>query len=165
MIFNYLFVCLFVCLFWPSHVSVEAYMRDLVPRPEMETGPPPLRWEHGVLATGPPGKSQKGILKVQVLPTRRFVFEKVEGRKSRWNSHSYFPYLWQYRRASTQYERKTKRPTLLETLSLPLPLPPGEESLPCMDPVTAIKGASPGASACSHSQCLCSPPPEPFPSV
>lgn len=31
-----------------------------------------------------------------------------------------------------------------------------------MDPMTAIKGASTGASACSHSQCLCSPPTELF---
>ena len=33
-------------------------MWDLAPRPGIETHPRLLHWEYGVLATGPPGKSQ-----------------------------------------------------------------------------------------------------------
>ena len=36
---------------------VAACMWDLVPRPGMEPGPPPLHRQRGVLTTGPPEKS------------------------------------------------------------------------------------------------------------
>ena len=42
--------------------SFHCSMWDLVPQPGIE--PVPLHWEHGVLTTGPPGKSLKNILTV-----------------------------------------------------------------------------------------------------
>ena len=63
-VYNYLFIYLAVGLSCSRRdlrcgmrdLLVAACMRDLFPRPGMNPGP--LHWEHEILPTGPPGKSQ-----------------------------------------------------------------------------------------------------------
>ena len=45
--------------------TLSCGVRDLVPWPSIE--PRPLHWEHGALATGPPGKSLSSVLKLFFL--------------------------------------------------------------------------------------------------
>ena len=55
---SFIFFYLFIWLCWVLVVACELLvhsMWNLVPWPGIE--PRPLHWEHGVLATGPPGKS------------------------------------------------------------------------------------------------------------
>ena len=72
-IFIYLFICLRQVLvathgilvaacgiFSCSMQALSCGMRDLVPDQGSNLGP--LHWEHGVLTTGRPGKSQEGVL-------------------------------------------------------------------------------------------------------
>ena len=55
-----------IFIFWPCHSTC----RILVPQPEIK--PTPLHWEHGVLATTPPGKSWK-LMCFQHLPTHQIL--------------------------------------------------------------------------------------------
>ena len=59
MLYSYLFIFAFICLAVPSlscaHRIFSYSLWDLIPRPGVKPGSPSL--EHGVLATGPPGKS------------------------------------------------------------------------------------------------------------
>ena len=57
--FNFLFILfnLYLILFYLTVLGLCCGMGDLVPRSGIEPGAP-LRWECGVLVTGPPGKSQ-----------------------------------------------------------------------------------------------------------
>ena len=57
-------VCLFFFLIFFIYLAVPGLscsMWDLVP--DQGSNPDPLHWEHGVLATGPPGKSLGVCLK------------------------------------------------------------------------------------------------------
>ena len=51
---------------WLHYLSYS--MWGLVPRPELNLGP--LHWEHGVLATGPLGKSPQ----IEYIELKRFLF-------------------------------------------------------------------------------------------
>ena len=55
-----------IFIFWPCHSPC----RILVPQPEIK--PTPLHWEHGVLATTPPGKSWK-LMCFQHVPTHQIL--------------------------------------------------------------------------------------------
>ena len=67
-IYIYIYIYIFICLHWFLVVACGIFngnMWDLVPWSNLICSgnePGPLHWEHGVLATGPPGKSRACVL-------------------------------------------------------------------------------------------------------
>ena len=52
----------YICLFIGLHQALVTVMACGILSPDQGLNPGPLHWEHGVLATGPSGKSQENIL-------------------------------------------------------------------------------------------------------
>ena len=81
--FFYIFL-MFIYLFIWLHRGLSCYTWDLCccmwdQFPDQGLSPGPLHWEHGVLAAGPPGKSQTPAFLAQLLASDSVLFAPLSG--------------------------------------------------------------------------------------